>query len=375
MGLWIGWDGRSVFLYQVVTVFMVALVFIKKISLDFDKRKIVPLITILVAFALFGDMGFGLGTFLASLIPISIIILLNDKDQVQCLNFIVKWYAILMIPCLITYFIVQVSPISRLGQLVVRSKDYVTDAGYLYRDNYLFYCYTDFMGIRFNGPFVEPGHVGMMSAFLLFADGFKLKKKETWILLLSIFFSLSLSGFGFAAIGFLFNAVDKGNKKVIKYLSLFIVLAISVYLFAIYYNDGDNVLNEMIVSRLAYDEEKGFVGNNRTFGQLDLYFLAMFTDRNLLLYGYDADVVEYILEKDSGGIGFSMWMVQHGLFGTIGAYLFYLLYSLYASNKKYAILAFVFFILLFWQRSYPFWMSWIICYVYGIANNLFAKTK
>ncbi len=375
MGLWIGWDGRSKYIYYATTVVMMALCLIKGIKFDFDKRKTVPLFFLLFAFSCFGDMGFGAGTFLGYLIPISIIVLLNENDQVRCLHYIVKWFAILMVPCIITYIIVQTTHISSFGQLIIRSQDYITEPSYLYRKNYLFYCYTDYMGIRFNGPFIEPGHVGMMSAFLLFADGFQLRQKETWILLIAITLTLSLAGFAFAAIAYLFNAIHNGSKKAARYLTLFFIVAIPLYLFATYYNGGQNILNEMIVSRLAYDEEKGFVGNNRIFGQLDLYYLAMFTDSHLLLYGYDADEVEFLLEKGAGGIGFAMWMVQHGLLGTIGAYMFYLIFTLYSKNKKYALLAFFFFVLLFWQRSYPFWMSWVVCYVYGITNNRLIEKK
>jgi hypothetical protein len=122
----------------------------------------------------------------------------------------------------------------------------------------------------------------------------------------------------------------------------------------------------MIISRLEPDEDTGFVGNNRVFGSIELYFITMFDDTKLLLFGYDNTVLEVLAESGSRGTGFTMWFVKYGLVGTIFASVFYVYYFFTSKSKKKAFTLLAFVIIMFWQRSYPFWFSWIICYVYGM---------
>lgn len=53
---------------------------------------------------------------------------------------------------------------------------------------------------------------------------------------------------------------------------LYVVLLLPVYYIGISYNDGDNQVNNLIISRLMPDKEKGFSGNNRVSEDFDIYF-------------------------------------------------------------------------------------------------------
>ena len=180
--------------------------------------------------------------------------------------------------------------------------------------------------------------------------------------------TLSLSGYVLVVIAYLFTMYSR-NKIGVQYVLLFIFTVLGFYLFGVFYNGGDNIINEMILSRLEYDEERGFTGNNRVFGQIPLYFAMMWNDTNTVLFGYGRKTMKWLAETGSRGTGFTMWMVSHGVIGTIAALLFYLVYSLFSKNKLFAFLLFAFVCMVFWQRSYPFWFSWVICYVYGITYN------
>jgi hypothetical protein len=138
----------------------------------------------------------------------------------------------------------------------------------------------------------------------------------------------------------------------------------------ILYNNGDNFFNKLILSRLEYDEEKGFSGNNRVFGMIEMYYVAMFNDIHTLLFGYDTETIEYLIWNNSRGTGYIMCMVSHGLIGTIAGILFYIAYSFNAKIKKSALMFLIFVFMLYWQRTYPFWFSWIICFVFGISNRI-----
>lgn len=276
-----------------------------------------------------------------------------------------------MIPCIVTYFLVQFGTFPSIGNVWL-NHEHSYQTSYILRENYLFYVYSDFYGIRFNGPFVEPGHLGMMSAFLLFANGFEVKRKDNMVILGTIILTLSLAGYAFAFIGYLFVLYGHGKIRFSRVM-LFILTIFLIYLFANYYNGGDNLLNEKILSRLESDKEKGFSGNNRVDTEVMLYFYSMFSDEKLLLFGYGKDMYDWLLSHRHGGTGIYMWTVQFGIIGSIAAMIFYLSYTMFSKERIVPLLFFLFVVILFWQRSYPFWYSWIICFVYGITNHKIAK--
>lgn len=365
MGLWIGWNGRSRFVFAIIGLIMVAYMFIMQIPIDKSRKNRFSLLVLLIGFTYLNQISLSL--VLSRYIPYALIICLNEKDRCRCIHYITKWYAFLMIPCIITYILFHTIGLPSIGTLVVNTTTWQPDL-YLYRENLFFYNYTDYYDIRFNGPFIEPGHLGMMSSFLLFADGFNMKKKETWIILTSVLLSLSLSGYVLTFLAFCFTMYDEG-KISLKFILFSFVLILAIYLFFSFYNGGDNLINEKIISRLEPDEERGFSGNNRVFGEIDIYFASMFTERSLLLYGYDESTMEYLAMNGSRGTGIIMYIVRNGILGTCSAIMFYVVYFIFCENKRYALLSLIFVSFMFWQRSYPFWFSWIICYVYGISVN------
>jgi hypothetical protein len=242
--------------------------------------------------------------------------------------------------------------------------------GYHPYKNFIFYVEPTSINYywRFNGPFLEPGHLGMMSAFLLLATGFDLGKRDTWILVVATLMSLSLAGYVLAFVAFLFCRFHQG-KISLQYVVLYLFVMLLFYLYGTFYDGGDNIINEKIFSRLEADEDRGFTGNNRVFGQIPLYYEMMWSDTKTMLFGYGRETMKWLAETGSRGTGFTMWMVSHGIVGTVLSMLFYLVYSLFSKNKLFAFLSFAFVCMVFWQRSYPFWFSWVICYVYGITYN------
>lgn len=373
MKLWIGWDDRVLYFNSFFSFAIVFFLIKDNIHLNWSLRNIIPLICILIGYFYIYGTGTRILNIISVVVPYTVIILLNEKDRSNCLNYIFKWFAFLMIPSIITYILVHTIGLPSLGKIWYFHSSYY-DISYMLRENYLFYVFSDYYGIRFSGPFAEPGHLGMMLAFLLFANGYNIKKTETWIILLSLLLSLSLSGYVLAFVGFIFVMYDKG-KITFRNTMLLLLILLGVYLFSILYNAGDNFLNEFIFSRLEYDKEKGFTGNNRVFGEIDLYYVAMFDKPDILLNGYGADTMEWLANNNSRGTGYVYWMVSHGIIGTVLAMLFYFVYTLFSNNKKFAICALLFVCFLFWQRSYSFWFSWVICFVYGISYNSRLKIK
>lgn len=334
--------------------------------MTYSKENIVLFLFVLLGH--FVSLQFGLGiTTVPYFLSYLLIICLNDNDKIRCLNFITKWYGYLMLPSLIIYCMLMFVELPSLGYLnAVDNIDWASDSGYGYCENFLFYMRSDFYGGRFNGPFLEPGHVGMMSAFLLFVNHFNFKKKGMPLILLSLLFSLSLAGYVLLFVGFLMHLFYM-KKITLQFLCMSCILFFSLYLFGMYYNDGDNFLYDKIFSRLEYDKEKGISGNNRVFGLMDIYYAAMWSDMNTLLWGYPEKTMTWLADTGSRGTGYIYWMCSRGLVGTILVFLMYFFYVIMNRYKTFAVYCLIFVILMFVQRCYPYWTSWIICFVYGIT--------
>lgn len=366
MNIWIGWEERGHRLNLIVGLLAFLLMIFNRVKFSFTRTNIIVFFLIVLGRFFY---GYEPSIFLPfHFLSYFLIICLNDQDKVRCLEFVTKWFGYLMLPSLIVYALVSFIDLPYFGIQHASDADWAADSGYGICKNYIFYMRSEFGDYteRFNGPFLEPGHLGMMSAFLLFVNQFDFRRKGMWLILLALIFTFSLSGYVLLFFGFLFTAYYKG-KITAKHILLYSLLFFIVYLFGMYYNGGDNILYEKIFSRLEYDKEKGFAGNNRVFGLIDVYYAALWNDMDTLLWGYPKETMEWLADTGSRGTGYVMSMCIYGLVGTCLSMLFYFVYSFTNKNKKYAILCLLFVCLMFWQRCYPFWTSWIICFFYGIT--------
>lgn len=365
MGMWIGWDGVAPYLQILFFVFSIILIRLGCVRLNNDKRNLLTCLAFSIAFIWL--FGVSIKFILSFLFPVYIIILLNDDDRICCLEYITKWFAILMIPSIIAWLLFISVGLPSIGKIWFTTDETLHEPWYVIRENHVFLItYALRETDRFNGYFVEPGHLGMMAAFLLFADGFHLKKRSSWVILLCVVLSLSLTGFVLSFLGYLFVKYERKEIS-LKFIIFVGILIFAFYLFSTLYNGGDNYLSERIISRLEPNEEKGIAGNNRVIGEIDLYFATMFNDWHLILFGYDKETIEALAQTGSRGTGMEMFMVSHGLIGLILSISPYLVYYFFTRDKKSVIFSFVFILLLLLQRSYWFWSSWIICYIYGIS--------
>lgn len=367
MKLWLGWEGRLNAMNYTIGVLLLLVVLIFNIKLSFNKQNISFFVLFVIATLLVVPLGYG---FILYFLPYFIIIFLNDNDKSDCLTFITKWYGYLMIPSLLVFLVASNVDIPHLGFQYANENEWALQNNYGVCKNYIFYMKSDFSnyGNRFNGPFLEPGHLGMMSAFLLMVNQFDFRKKGMKSILFSILFTLSLAAYILLIIGWLLIMYYK-HKLELRYLLLFLLSFAFLYIFAMTYNEGDNVIYENFFGRLEYDEEKGFSGNNRVFGEIYLYFDFLWKDTHTMLWGYPKETMEWLAESGSRGTGYVMWICKYGLMGLGIVILMYLCPIVFSENKKYFLLLFIFVALMFWQRCYPFWSSWIICFLYGYSYN------
>ena len=276
-----------------------------------------------------------------------------------------------MIPGIIIYFVLFYIDLPNLG-MVTYSQDIAQNSDYGYGYNYIFLIRPLSLAVgeffeRFQGPFLEPGFLGMMSAWLLYATDHNYSKKESWVILLSLILSFSLAGYILWLLGFIFSRFTKNNIKIIKVI-LYLILLLSAVFIIQNFNGGDNVFNNAILSRFELDKDLGIVGNNRTTITVHEMYDKMFDDVDLFLTGYNESYFDES-DRSSIGNGYTLFFVKNGFFGLLLGWSFYLYLFFSSKNKKYAFFMFLFFCACFWQRTYITWFSWLICYSYPIFIN------
>lgn len=365
MELWIGWCGQKSIMFTVFGLLAVLSKIVHGIPWTMSLRNCILCIAFFGGYYLVHP-EFGLREFFTQippqLIPIICIVFLDDNYKGRVLNNITKWYAWLMLVSIVLYFIVTFVNLPNFG-IMTNGDRYGSFA------NYIFYV-KEFGShetiSRFGGPFLEPGYVGMIGAFLLFVNQFDFKRKEVRVILFSVLLSLSLAGWVLAFIGYFEIQYYKRNINVKKIFSLVCLFGVFI-ICGLSYNNGDNVINNEILSRLAFDEEKGFVGNNRNMEAMMDFFQAMWGDWDLLLHGYPPTAFYGLSDWETIGAGLDRFVVFHGLIGVFYVFLFYILSLFYAKDKKFTLLFMFFIMICFWQRTYSLWFSWIICFHYSVV--------
>lgn len=367
MNCWIGWDGRAWFIYVFCGFLMFVYVLCGRIKLNITSKRIASFVILL-----YSSMYFKTSQGIISLVPflpVFVILMLPEESQVLCLKRVSKWMAYLLIPGFVLFFCAQFITLPSIGvSHIGGALEEMSSTGYGIYSNHVFYVrslYFSNYGMRFNGTFTEPGQLATMLSFLLMANQFDFRRREIQLLLFFNLMTFSLSGYMLTFIGYVLYRFYSGLS--VKIILKYTVPIVLLYLGAILYNGGDNLVNNLIFTRLQYDEETGFSGNNRAFGLIPYYYATMWSDSRLILYGYGKETMEWLAQLGSRGTGYVYWMVSYGVIGTIVASLFYLYNVIVAKNRKFAILFFVFLVFVFWQRSKPFWISWYVCFVYGIT--------
>ena len=222
------------------------------------------------------------------------------RNSQRIFTMMAKWLSILLVPSIILHllFLAIGFPPS-----VIIINENVPD-NYVYF-NYFFLIKNIVMEdyqIRFCSIFLEPGYIGTLLSFLLYVGKFDFKKRYNLILLVALILTISLAGFVISAMGWVFIKLQEG--KSIK--RLFYILAVlgCIYWGGISYNGGRNVLNENILSRLQYDEDKGISGNNRTSHLADAYF-EQYTNNGQILFGVGNQTIRKINGGSAKGASFN----------------------------------------------------------------------
>lgn len=296
-------------------------------------------------------------------LPAFIVFILAKPLQKELLDWVSKWLSIILGIGAALYLVNFVHSLPYMMFEVPDNDFYQAFKNYIFFMTTTGYESVEAGVMRFGGPFLEPGHLSMVCGLILFANDYSLKKKPwLWSPLICMLISFSLVGYIILAISLLLLKITDA-RKMIAVVGL--VLGSWVFCTQIW-NEGQNPVNVLIFQRLEFDENKGIKGNNRTVRQTDKYF-DQGLKKGWIITGVGANT-----EAGSKirGAGFKIYLLRNGIIGALFILAIYILLISPRCNRRYAYSFLTLIILMFLQRGYPQWYSWLFFYTMGIAATV-----
>lgn len=206
---------------------------------------------------------------------------------------------------------------------------------------------------RFNSVFLEPGHMGTTIVMLLATQIDKWKKWYNIILFIALLLSFSLAAYCLLVILLFLRLWIMRRKLLVKVLGLVSFMAVIVG-GSFVYNDGDNMLNNLIVMRLEVsDTGDDFKGNNRVSEDFEKEFES-FLNSSDVLFGRDFAVW--------GNSGYRVYIYDYGMVGFVLFLVFYFFAFRTGNDIRAIITAFVMSLTNFWIRGYPMLFAFVFSY-------------
>ena len=292
----------------------------------------------------------GLANVVLILITIYSILSLKKEYKVDVIRFITKWFAILLSISLLFYLLCLIGvPLPSIP--LASALDY--DA-----TNY-FFCLQSSISFRFQGYFIEPGHMTMGLAPLLFLNQYNYKNKYVLVLLIAQLFSVSLAGYICLVVGLLLTLLITKRRKGVLGLFLMIVFFVSIFVYVENRLLGDDYLKEVVVARLEWDGDS-IAGDNRAAAGIDYYYNNVIHSSNKWT---GIDVSENVLR---GNAGYMVMVVSNGLIGLLLMIACYIIPAFSCKKQWWRLLALsLLLVMLLMQNSYPDWWCMIISLTCG----------
>lgn len=310
---------------------------------------------------------------------IPLLTLVSDKKNGNVIfEHVTKWFSWVLIPSIILHLIFLVIGFPS-SALIINEKipdSYVYFNYFILVKNIILPDYE----FRFCSIFLEPGYLGTLLAFLLYVGKYDFRVNHNRIFTVALLLTMSLAGYVVFVLGWILSKLQK-RQSVKKILYITFVLW-GTYIVGVNYNNGNNYLNENIISRLKYDEDKGISGNNRNSYTTDLYFDEYLKSGDLIL-GVGSQKVNKInggstagnnFNDQIRGAGYKIYFITNGIIQSLMILFGYIL-LLRKSQKRYMYGFLLLIILTFIQASYPLSTSWLIPFIFACILNPLDKNE
>lgn len=237
-----------------------------------------------------------------------------------------------------------------LAGFTLPSRDVSFDNEFYYFTNYFFFLLDDrslFSIVpRFQSYFIEPNYHGTACVLLLLYQSGKWKKWYNIVLLVATLLSFSLSAYVLLVVTVFLNMWRQG-KNVIKSLLITSIIIGSGVAGTFLYNDGDNLVHDLILMRLEIEDGE-LAGNNRITDNFKNEY-ENYLKSGDIMFGRDRDMSEF------GNSGYQVYIYENGLVGLFLLLSFYIAATYKAENKRNLISAYILAALIFGVNGYITW--------------------
>jgi hypothetical protein len=144
----------------------------------------------------------------------------------------------------------------------------------------------------------------------------------------------------------LFNSWTAGRQVVRKLMVVLIVLTLST-IATFTYNDGNNLVHDLIVLRMEIDDGE-MAGDNRVTGGFEADFDS-YIESSDILFGRKYEITGF------GNAGYRVFFYDHGIIGTLLLLLFYIVSMIYTLNKRAFVAVLFVASLYFWASAFMLW--------------------
>lgn len=347
---WFAWN--MIFIYHILLVYSVFLYvfrryYFKKEFVNYGVWLAFLFISILIGYSSSGFTSFVYK--IISICPLFFVISLKTAYKEDFLFFISNVFSVFLIVSIVGWGLCVIG-ISSPYQILEFDNSNSIDAQYVFENHYLFLMnitrLETILFPRFCSVFLEPGYLGCLMVLLLCVRKFKLDRKNI-VFYITLFFTFSLAGYILLFIGAFLRLLKNTERKLfaITIFASFIGLS---YFFIRNYNNGNNYMNDMILSRMEYDEDKGIEGNNRSSYSTDKYFWNRFIKGSDLMLGVGKNADRII---NPGDTDWKVYVIRYGLISTV-CFLSFIFYPLFrARNKSDCLILSTIYFLIFVQTS------------------------
>lgn len=202
---------------------------------------------------------------------------------------------------------------------------------------------------RFQSVFLEPGQMGTVTALLLLMQHGQWKRWYNIMLIIATLISFSLSAYVLFTIS-IFLSLWMQRREIIKKICLSVGIIATIVIGSFYYNDGFNLVHDLIILRLEIEDGK-LVGDNRVEEGMQAEYETFLHSSDIFL-GKN-------FEREWGGAGYKIYFLDYGIVGLFLLAAFYII-SLHSPNKRAYISALILGALNFTVRDFPLWYAYYL---------------
>lgn len=202
-------------------------------------------------------------------------------------------------------------------------------------ENYYFFLIDDRATLqiipRFHSVFLEPAHLGMACIVLLFSQIGQWNRWYNIVLFVAVILTFSLAAYVFLVILF-FSASWMKGKSILGKIFILTAVCAFIAIAAMYYNKGENMVNQLIVQRLVVNEEGKIEGDNRVSGMFEKEYNQMASTSEILV-GRGSESMKRF-KYEGGNAGFRVYIYRDGLISVFFLLILLLLIANTSSNKR-----------------------------------------